>query len=109
VKINLSMLGVLVLNGIGEEVDGADVVTVDQSGPRDGVVQLNNQLMNPARPCHAVSHGAVLCINAQTRDDVLAHRGPGDMVVTQKHRIARSRPASIGTTDPISASAHDEV
>jgi hypothetical protein len=29
VKINLNMLGALVLNRVGEEVDGADVVTVD--------------------------------------------------------------------------------
>jgi hypothetical protein len=29
VKINLNMLGALVLNWVGGEVDGADVVTVD--------------------------------------------------------------------------------
>jgi hypothetical protein len=29
VKINLNMLGALVLNGFGGEVDGADVVVVD--------------------------------------------------------------------------------
>jgi hypothetical protein len=34
VKINLNMLGALVLNGVGGEVDGADVVVVDQSDPR---------------------------------------------------------------------------
>jgi hypothetical protein len=28
-KINLNMLGALVLNGVGEEVDGADVIAVD--------------------------------------------------------------------------------
>jgi hypothetical protein len=33
VKINLNMLGALVLNGVGGEVDNADVVIVDQSGP----------------------------------------------------------------------------
>jgi hypothetical protein len=33
VKINLNMLGALVLNGVDREVDSADVVTVDQSGP----------------------------------------------------------------------------
>jgi hypothetical protein len=32
VKINLNMLGALVLNGVGGEVDGTDVVIVDQSG-----------------------------------------------------------------------------
>jgi hypothetical protein len=31
-EINLNMLGVLVLNGVGGEVDVADVVAVDQSG-----------------------------------------------------------------------------
>jgi hypothetical protein len=33
VKINLNMLGALVLYEVGGEVDGADVVAVDQSGP----------------------------------------------------------------------------
>jgi hypothetical protein len=33
VKINLKMLGALVLKEVGGEVDGADVVVVDQSGP----------------------------------------------------------------------------
>jgi hypothetical protein len=37
VKINLNMLGALVLNGVGGEVDGADVVAVDQSGLRQGL------------------------------------------------------------------------
>jgi hypothetical protein len=32
VKINLNMLGALVLNRVGGEVDGADVVAVDQNG-----------------------------------------------------------------------------
>jgi hypothetical protein len=32
VKINLNILGVLVLNWIGGEVDGDDAITVDQSG-----------------------------------------------------------------------------
>jgi hypothetical protein len=34
VKINLNMLDVLILNGVGGEPDGADVVTVEQSSPR---------------------------------------------------------------------------
>jgi hypothetical protein len=38
VKINLNMLSALVLNGVGGEVDGADVVEVDQSDPRQGAM-----------------------------------------------------------------------
>jgi hypothetical protein len=33
VEINLNMLGKLMLNGIGGEVDRANIVTVDQGGP----------------------------------------------------------------------------
>jgi hypothetical protein len=42
-------------------------------------------------------------------DDVLTLRGPGDEVVTQEYRVARSGPASVGTTDPVSISVHNEV
>jgi hypothetical protein len=41
VKINFNMLDALVLNGVGGELDDADIVAVDQSGPRQGVVQLH--------------------------------------------------------------------
>jgi hypothetical protein len=40
VEINLNMLGALVLDGVGGEVDGVDVLTVDQSGLRQGPLQL---------------------------------------------------------------------
>jgi hypothetical protein len=33
-EINLHMLGALMLNGVGGEVDGADDVTVDKRAPR---------------------------------------------------------------------------
>jgi hypothetical protein len=40
VEINLNMLDTLMLDGVGGEVDRAGVIAVDQSGPRQGVVQL---------------------------------------------------------------------
>jgi hypothetical protein len=36
-EINLDMFGALVLDGVGGEIDSADVVAVDQSGPRQGL------------------------------------------------------------------------
>jgi hypothetical protein len=36
VKINLSILGAVVLDEVGVEVEDVDVVTVDQGGPRRG-------------------------------------------------------------------------
>jgi hypothetical protein len=47
-------------NGVGGEVYGADVVTVDQSDPRQGAVQLHKQLLKPTRLYHTVGHDAVL-------------------------------------------------
>jgi hypothetical protein len=41
--------------------------------------------------------------------DVLMLRGPGDEVVTEEHRIARSGLASVGTTGLVSISVDDEV
>jgi hypothetical protein len=109
VKIILNMLGALVLNGVGGQVDGADIVVVDQSGSRQGAVQLHKQLSKPTCLCHNVGHVTVLHLRARTGDDVLTLRGPGDEIVTQEHRIARSGSVSVGTTDPISISVDDEV
>jgi hypothetical protein len=109
VKINLNMLGALVLNGVGGGVDGTDVVAVDQSGPRQGAVQLHKQLTKPTHLCHAVSHGAVLRLSAQTGDDVLTLQGPGDKVVTQEHRVAQSGSTNVETTGPVSISIDNEV
>jgi hypothetical protein len=58
VNINLKMLSALMLNEVGGEVDGADVVTIDQSGSRQGAVQLHKQLMKLTRLCHAVGYDA---------------------------------------------------
>jgi hypothetical protein len=109
VEINLNMLGALVLNGVGGEVDGAEVVVVDQSGPRQGDVQLHKQLTKPACLCHAVGHGAVLRLSARVGDDVLTLRGPRDEVVAQEHRVAPSRLASVERTIPVSISVDDKV
>jgi hypothetical protein len=109
VKINLNMLGVLVLNGVGGEVVDADVITVDQSGPRQGAVQLHKQLSKPICLCHTVGHDTVLRLSARMGDDVLTFRGPGDEVVAQEHHVARSGPMSVGTTEPDNISVDDEV
>jgi hypothetical protein len=98
VKINLNMLVVLVLNGVRGEVDGDDVVAVDESGPRQRVMQLHKQLTKSTHLGHAVDHGAVLRLSARTGDDVLTLRALGDELVAQEYRVARSGPVSVGTT-----------
>jgi hypothetical protein len=54
-------------------------------------------------------HDAVLWLSTQTGDDIMSLQGSGDEIVAQEHHVARSGPASVGTTDPISISVDDEV
>jgi hypothetical protein len=43
-KINLHMLGALMLNGVGGEVHCADIVVVDKCAPRRQCLELVEQL-----------------------------------------------------------------
>jgi nucleoside-triphosphatase THEP1 len=72
VKINLNMLGVLMLDGVGGEVGHADVVIVDQGGPLREAVQLHKQLMKAACLRHAIGHDMIFHLNTRMRDDDLA-------------------------------------
>ena len=44
VEVDLHVLGALMLNGVGGEVDGADVVAVDEGGRGQRVMQLLEKL-----------------------------------------------------------------
>jgi hypothetical protein len=97
VKINLNMLGALVLNGVGGEVDGADVVAVDQSGPRQGAVQLHKQLSKPTRP---------LPHHWPRRGNLPQHSNGGWRSDAWR---TRRRGCCPGITGPVSNSVDDEV
>jgi hypothetical protein len=53
-KINLHMLGALMLNGIGREIHDADIITVDEGAPRQWGLELVEQLTQPGHLSHAV-------------------------------------------------------
>ena len=103
VKIDLNMFHALVLDGVGGEVDGADVVAEDQGARCQRTVELLEQLTEPGRLSHAVCHGAVLGLGAGVGDNRLALRRLGDKAVVKEHGVARGGPARVGTT-PQSAS-----
>ena len=71
VKIDLDMFRALVLDGVGGEVDDADVVAEDQGARGQRTVELLEQLAEPGRLIHAVCHGAVLGLGAGAGDDQL--------------------------------------
>ena len=67
VQVNLHMLRPLMLDGVDGEIHGADVVAVDEGAPTERLVELE-ELAQPGRLSHAVSHGAVLSLNTRARD-----------------------------------------
>jgi hypothetical protein len=87
-KINLHMLDALMLNGVGGEVHGADIVTVDKSAPRRRGLELVEQLTQPSGLNHTVGNGMILGLSAGAGDDSLPLGRPRNQVVPQGHRIA---------------------
>jgi hypothetical protein len=72
VEINLHMLDVLMLNGVGGEVDGTDVVTVNQRALRQQTLELMEQLSQPGGLSHTICDSTVLSLHAGTRDDSMS-------------------------------------
>jgi hypothetical protein len=60
VMIDLDMFRALVLDGVGGEVDGADVVAEDQDARGQWTVKLLEQLTKSGRLSHAVGHSPIL-------------------------------------------------
>jgi hypothetical protein len=87
-KINLHMLGALMLNGVGGEVHGTDIVAVDKGAPRRQGLELMEQLSPPSGLIHAVGNGTILGLSVGAGDDGLPLGGPGNQVVLQERRIA---------------------
>jgi hypothetical protein len=77
-KINVHMLGVLMLNEVGEEVHGADIVTVDKCAPRRRGLELVEQLTQPSGLSHAVGNDTILGLSAGAGDYGLPLGRPGN-------------------------------
>jgi hypothetical protein len=88
----------LVLNGVGGEVDSADVIAVDESALRQKSMELQEELLEPTGFSHAIGHGVILSLGTRAGDNVLTLGGPGDEVVTEEHNIARGGSMCIRAT-----------
>jgi hypothetical protein len=86
------------LNGVGGEVDGADIIAVDDSALRQRSMELLEELPEPTSFSYAVGHGAILSLGARAGDDVLALGVSGDEIVAEKHSVTRGGPTCIWAT-----------
>jgi hypothetical protein len=87
-KINLHMLHALMLNGVGGEVHGADIVAVDESAVQWQSLELMQELARPGGLSHTIDDGMVLSFGVIMGDDSLPLGRPGDQVVSEEHGIA---------------------
>ena len=87
VKIDLNVLGALMLNRVGGHVDGTDVVAVDQRSVPRRCMKLNEKLTQPSGFCNTISHCAILSFSTGPGDCILPLRRPGNQVVPEKNRI----------------------
>jgi hypothetical protein len=95
VEVNLYMLHALVLNGIGGEVDGTDIVVVNKGTLRQQSMELLKQLPQPAGLHHAIGHGLVLNLGTRAGDNILTLQRPGDEAGTEEHSVAQGGSACV--------------
>jgi hypothetical protein len=74
VVINLNVICVLVLYGVGGEVDGVDVLTIDKHAPTQRTVKVLKQLAQQVGLSHAIRNSAVFRLCTSARDNVLTLR-----------------------------------
>jgi hypothetical protein len=109
VQVDLHVLRALMLHGIGGEVDGVDVVAVDEGGALTGVVELVEELAHPRGLCYVVGLSAVLDLYAGAGNDGLPLGSLGDEVGAQKHDIVRSGPTRVGAAGLVSIGVDHEL
>jgi hypothetical protein len=88
------------LRGIGEELDRADIVEVDEGDALKVAVELVEKLVQPGGLSHAVGHDAVL--GARAGYDGLPLGGLGGEVGAQEHDITRGGTTRVGVASPVS-------
>ena len=78
VQVDLHVLRPLMLNGVGGEVHGADVVAVDERALGERAMELRQELSKPGRLRHAVRDSTVLRLGTGAGDNWLPLGRPED-------------------------------
>jgi hypothetical protein len=97
------------VDDVGGEVHGTNVVTIDKCAPHQWTMQLLKQLTKPCHLSDVIGHNAVLGLGTRAGDDRLPLRGPRDETVTKEHGETRGGPTHVRTAGPVSVDVDDEV
>jgi hypothetical protein len=87
VQVNLHIVRPLMMNPVGGELHGADVVAVDERALGERAMKLNQELSEPGCLSHAISNSPVLRLSTRARDHRLSLGRPGDQVATEEDGI----------------------
>jgi hypothetical protein len=68
VNVELDVLGLEMMSGVGGEVDSGDVVAVNNGGLVDGAGELEKKLAKPRALSDSVVHNPILSLSAGARD-----------------------------------------
>ena len=109
VEVDLHVLGALMLNGVGGEVAGADIVAVDEACGVQGMVKFLEQLPQPSGFSDAVGNSPVLCLGAGPGDSGLPLGGPGDQAASEEDGVAGGGAAGVRAAGPISVGVDTEL
>jgi len=108
-KVDLHMFGALMLYRVGGEVDGADIVAVDEVGGVERVMQFLEKLPQPGGLSDAVGDSPVFSFSARARDSGLSLGGPGDKAATEEYSVTRGGAVSVRAACPISISVDNQL
>ena len=89
VDINLNVLGTTMLDRIRGHVDSTNVVTEDNNGRRQRVMELPKELTDPTTLSNNMSNRAILRLGTGARHSSLTFGQPGDKVVADDDEVAR--------------------
>jgi hypothetical protein len=109
VKVDLYMLGALVLYRVGGEVNGADVVAVDEAGRVEGVVQFLEKLLQPGNFSNTIGDSTVFSLGARPGNGVLSLGRPGNEAASKKDSVAGGGAASVWAAGPVSVRVHNKL
>src|SRR6185312_14323764 len=97
------------LDGVGGEIHGADVVAVDERSLGERAVELRQELSESGRLRHAVSDSPVLRLSTGAEDNRLPLGRPGDKVAAQEDGVAGSGAASVRAASPVSVGVDHQL